>query len=337
MQKQKFCKDLNQISIEELFKIPLNQLRIFQVPDYIKEALEEVKKELKAKHILIRPKIWVSEEWICPDGTAGIGVPFYLGSKRLLRMEKKEVGFVEGETKEKAKKLIRHELGHVVDNLFRLRRNRERINIFGKNSKKYPNRYDIQPYSKNYVRHLKDGYAQGHPAEDFAETFAVWLDPQSNWKKKYQNWGCLKKLLYMDQLMHSLQGVQPIPYDKNTYYEIRSMDKTYGKYLLERKKKFNLKDTFWDNLKEGFNCRFKTNEKMKIKHFLSRYGKEIIGPVSFQTKLPKYLVKRMLDDIKKNNSDLMIDRILPSKKIMSYHIIDKANAFINEGRHFIRL
>ena len=187
------------------------------------------------------------------------------------------------------------------------------------------------------MRHLKDGYAQGHPAEDFAETFAVWLDPQSNWKKKYQNWGCLKKLLYMDQLMHSLQGVQPIPYDKNTYYEIRSMDKTYGKYLLERKKKFNLKDTFWDNLKEGFNCRFKTNEKMKIKHFLSRYGKEIIGPVSFQTKLPKYLVKRMLDDIKKNNSDLMIDRILPSKKIMSYHIIDKANAFINEGRHFIRL
>jgi len=325
MQKQKAFKDIDQIPIHELLKIPLNQLRIFQVPDYIKEALEEVKEELKTKHILIRPKMWVSEEWICPDGTAGIGVPFYLGSNRLLRMEKKEVGFVEGETKEKAKKLIRHELGHVVDK------------IFGKNSKKYPNRYDIRPYSKNYVRHLKDGYAQGHPAEDFAETFAVWLDPQSNWKKKYQNWGCLKKLLYMDQLMHSLQGAKPVQYDKNVYYEIHSMDKTYGKYLWERKQKFNSKDTFWDNLKLGVKGLSKTNKKIKIKHFLSRYGKDIIGPVAIETGLPKYLVKRMIDDIKKNNSDLMIDRILPSKEIMSYHITDKAHAFINEGRHFIRL
>ena len=123
------------------------------------------------------------------------------------------------------------------------------------------------------MRHLKDGYAQGHPAEDFAETFAVWLDPQSNWKKKYQNWGCLKKLLYMDQLMHSLQGAKPVQYDKNVYYEIHSMDKTYGKYLWERKQKFNSKDTFWDNLKLGVKGLSKTNKKIKLLRHKKNLGK----------------------------------------------------------------
>ena len=33
--------------------------------------------------------------------------------------------------------------------------------------------------------HLDSWYAQSHPDEDFAETFAVWLTPDSNWRERY--------------------------------------------------------------------------------------------------------------------------------------------------------
>ena len=47
--------------------------------------------------------------------------------------------------------------------------------------------------------HLDPWYAQSHPDEDFAETFAVWLTPQSNWEQRYAGWPALKKLEYMDE------------------------------------------------------------------------------------------------------------------------------------------
>jgi hypothetical protein len=49
-------------------------------------------------------------------------------------------------------------------------------------------------------------YAQKHPDEDCAETFAVWLTPGSGWRRRYRNWPALKKLQYVDGLMKSLRG-----------------------------------------------------------------------------------------------------------------------------------
>ena len=52
--------------------------------------------------------------------------------------------------------------------------------------------------------HLDSWYAQSHPDEDFAETFAVWLNPQSDWRSRYADWPALKKLEYMDALMRDV-------------------------------------------------------------------------------------------------------------------------------------
>ena len=54
--------------------------------------------------------------------------------------------------------------------------------------------------------HLDDWYAQSHPDEDFAETFAVWLTPELDWRKRYAGWKALQKLEYVDELMRSLAG-----------------------------------------------------------------------------------------------------------------------------------
>ena len=54
--------------------------------------------------------------------------------------------------------------------------------------------------------HLPAWYAQAHPAEDFAETFAVWLTPRSQWRRRYRGWPALQKLEYIDELMTALKG-----------------------------------------------------------------------------------------------------------------------------------
>ena len=107
-------------------------------------------------------------------------------------------------------KLLRHECGHAIDNAYQLRRKRKRQEIFGKSSEKYEDTYAPKPFSKKYVINVNGWYAQSHPDEDFAETFAVWLNPRSAWKKKYKNWrGAYKKLQFMDELMSDISTQTP--------------------------------------------------------------------------------------------------------------------------------
>ena len=113
---------------------------------------------------------------------------------------------VEGGTPSGACKILRHEAGHAIDNAYKLRQRRRRQQIFGPSYMQYPEYYTPKPYSKSFVLHLDSWYAQSHPDEDFAETFAVWLNPQSDWRARYAGWPALKKLEYMDALMRELAG-----------------------------------------------------------------------------------------------------------------------------------
>jgi hypothetical protein len=60
--------------------------------------------------------------------------------------------------------------------------------VFGKTSEPYPDAYRPNRRAKRYVMHLPRWYAQSHPDEDFAETFAVWLTPRSPWRARYRGW-----------------------------------------------------------------------------------------------------------------------------------------------------
>ena len=80
---------------------------------------------------------------------------------------------------------------------------------FGSFAQPYPDFYKPKPKSRKYVLHLPAWYAQAHPAEDFAETFAVWLTPRSQWRRRYRGWPALRKLEYIDELMNDLAGTKP--------------------------------------------------------------------------------------------------------------------------------
>ena len=144
---------------------------------WLEDRLAELHRELDARGLTFRPHYWLSAEWFSPDGVPGVAIPFYLAHPRLMRLERAQMLEVEGGTPEWCLQILRHEAGHAFDNAYDLRRLRRRRQMFGSPAMPYPEFYLPRPYSKSFVLHLDSWYAQSHPDEDFAETFAVWLTP----------------------------------------------------------------------------------------------------------------------------------------------------------------
>ena len=161
--------------------------------------------ELERRGLSLRPHVWLSEEWFSPDGVPGIAIPFYLAHPRLERLERRVMREAEGGNTRLLMRILRHEAGHALDNAYRLRRRKRWREVFGPASLPYPARYRARAGSRRYVHHLGEWYAQAHPTEDFAETFAVWLAPNSGWRKNYADWPAFHKLKAVEELVASVR------------------------------------------------------------------------------------------------------------------------------------
>jgi hypothetical protein len=198
------------LSDEQLLDLRLCELNLAIEDTWLAPRIERVLDELERRRLRFRPHFWLTEEWFTPDGVPGVGVPFYLAHPRLRRLEERMMLDVEGGAHDWCMRILRHEVGHAIDNAYMLHRKRSWQQIFGRYTAPYPNFYQPRPYSKRFVLHLDYWYAQSHAAEDFAETFAVWLTPGSQWRRRYAGWPALKKLLFVDQLMREIAGRKPI-------------------------------------------------------------------------------------------------------------------------------
>jgi Putative zinc-binding metallo-peptidase len=197
-------------------------------------------RELEGRGICFRPHVWLAEEWFSPDGVPGIAMPFYLAHPRLERLERRIMHEVEGGNSRWLMRILRHEAGHALDNAYRLRRRRRWREVFGPASLPYPHRYRARPGSRRYVHHLGEWYAQAHPTEDFAETFAVWLKPKSDWRKTYAAWPAFQKLSLVDELMESIRGKAPQVRNRQRVDSIRADTRTlaavYRRKLAHRRR-----------------------------------------------------------------------------------------------------
>lgn len=174
--------------------------------------VQRLHRELDVKGLKFKPEVYLTDSWGCPDMVPVIGVPFYLADRRLARLEEEQTGEVE--KGQQVMMLLRHEAGHALNYAYKLYSNDDWVEIFGPFEKPYRDHYQAKPFSRHFVRHIdhhRNGrtYAQKHPDEDFAETFAVWLTPRSGWRQKYRNWPALRKLKYVEKLMRSLRGKAP--------------------------------------------------------------------------------------------------------------------------------
>ena len=191
---------------EQLLDVRMCDLGLTIEGSKLVASIAQLHGELENRKLAFEPHYWLSDEWFTPDGVGGVAIPFYLAHPRLEQLEERQMLEVEGGTHDWCVKILRHEAGHAIDNAYQLQRRRKRLKLFGPSTVEYPEYYTPKPYSKSFVLHLDSWYAQSHPDEDFAETFAVWLNPRSQWRDRYADWPALKKLEYMDELMRELAG-----------------------------------------------------------------------------------------------------------------------------------
>jgi hypothetical protein len=186
-----------------LFAAPIRDLHLEIDQTPLVPVIDEFLAELQAKGITrLKPKFHLSTEWGVPFGTVVIGIPFYLARPELTDLHGEEVGHIEGLSRADILRYLRHEMGHVVNYGYKLYDEEEWVKLFGSITQPYLEDYRPQPFSRRYVRHLPGWYAQKHPDEDWAETFAVWLTPGRDWRREYaQRPAALAKLEYCDRTM----------------------------------------------------------------------------------------------------------------------------------------
>ena len=232
--------DLDALDDEALLDVRISDLTSAVDLTLLDERFGRLYDELEERGIRFRPHYWLAEEWFSPDGIPGIGVPFYLGHPRLMRLERKQMLEVEGGSTEWCMKILRHETGHTIDTAYRLRRRKGYRDHFGKVTQRYPEYYKPKPNSRRYVQHLDMWYAQAHPVEDFAETFAIWLKPRSRWRTQYRGWPAMKKLEFMDELMASLQDEKPTITTRRRMDPIRSIRTTLRTHYANKREHYGL-------------------------------------------------------------------------------------------------
>jgi Putative zinc-binding metallo-peptidase len=222
------------LSDEQLLKRRLSSLRVTVEGTWLEDCVSSLHEELEERGIRLRPHAWISSEWFSPDSTPGIAIPFYLAHPRLMKLEKKMMLDVEGGTWSECMAILRHEAGHTVQQAYQLHRRRRWQQLFGLSSKGYPLHYRPNPASRRYVQHLRLWYAQSHPDEDFAETFAVWLRPRSNWRTRYAGWPALKKLEFVDELMNEIAGKRPLLNSRERVDPLHELSETLGSHYQKK-------------------------------------------------------------------------------------------------------
>lgn len=308
----------------------------------VADHIIELYHELEYHRLLFRPHFWLSNEWFCPDGVPGIAVPFYLVHPRLARLEQRHMLEVEGGTPAWCLRILRHETGHAVENAYRLRRRRRRRELFGSTTEDYPDSYRPKPYSKSYVQHLDQWYAQSHPDEDFAETFAVWLNPESRWRERYAGWPALRKLQYMDELMTELAGVRPVVTTKEEVDPLSELTQTLREHYAQKREHYGLTHapSYDADLRRLFSSAPACARNSTAASFLMRIRREVRRDVARWTGEYQYTIDQVLQQMIDRCRELKLRLTKPeseSKHEFAILLTVQTMNHLLSGRHRVAL
>lgn len=291
---------------EQLLELRICDLGLDTTHGCIPAALARLDDELARRGIRFRPHCWLSEDWFSPDGVPGIAIPFYLAHPRLMRLERRMMHEVEGGNARWLRRILRHEAGHALDTAYRLRRRKGWREVFGPASVPYPVSYVPRPGSRRHVLHLGHWYAQSHPTEDFAETFAVWLAPNSTWRGDYAGWPALQKLLYVDELMTEIRDL-PAPVRSRRHIEPLSENRMTLRQYYEDKRSYyeTSKTNRYDRLlKSVFGARARWPDRPPASTFIRQVRPQLQRLLIRRSRLHPYLVHNVMRIVIQRTRDL---------------------------------
>ena len=229
---------LDEATDDELLAARLCDLPLQLTGSLMERRLRRLHRELNARGILALPHAWLAEEFFNPDGVLGFAIPFYLAHPRLMRLERSQMLEVEGAGEAECRRIFRHEAGHAIDEAYGLHKRDGYVLLFGDPTQPYPTSYKPRPESRDYVINLSNWYAQAHPVEDFAETFAIWLNPHIDWRTAYARWPALKKLAYVDDVMKEIAGKRATVTDTTEVEPLRKLRHTLAEHYAEKRNYF---------------------------------------------------------------------------------------------------
>jgi hypothetical protein len=217
------------------YATPIRDLGLKIEGTVLEPLLAELESELAVLGLTrVKPRFYLSTEWGVPFGTVALAIPFYLARPDLEELHADRTGLVEGADREDILRYLRHEMGHVISYAYLLYERPEWISTFGAITQPYVDDYHPQPWSPRYVRHLPGWYAQKHPDEDWAETFAVWMTPGNDWRTEYAPWpDALAKLELCDALMREVSELEPSVTDDELDEDLSEIEYSIDEYYAD--------------------------------------------------------------------------------------------------------
>ena len=334
--------NLSSMSDEQLLDTRMCDLKLSIRDTPLQNRIEQLNQELADRGLKFKPHSWLSDDWFSPDGVPGIAIPFYLAHPRLIRLERKQLLEVEGGNHEWCMKILRHEAGHAIDTAFRIRRKAQYRELFGKPSVAYPECYQPNPSSQDYVLHLEMWYAQSHPLEDFAETFAVWLRPGSRWRKRYHSWPAFEKLEYVEEFMKSIKGKKPVVNNRERIDPLSRIRKTLRTHYQRKRSHYGIDfPSIYDNdLRKLFSCCDEVRGNITAASFLSRIRVELRRSVARWTGEYSYTIDQVVQEMIERCRELKLRLASPPEEAKRDAIIlvaVRTTHFLHEGRHRVAI
>jgi Putative zinc-binding metallo-peptidase len=280
---------------ERLMRSRISDLGLHVEGSEIEPLVQRLYEELDRAGLKFKPPIYLTDEWGCPEGVPIIGVPFYLARPELSRIEE-EIG-EDLETSDESMMYLRHEAGHAFNYAYVLYEEEEWHRIFGPYSRPYMENFKPNPFSREYVRHIAGWYAQKHPDEDFAETFAVWLDPKSDWRDEYRGSPALAKLEYVDRVAKRFGDQPPKIQPRKRDEPVEEMRYTVSDYYAHRQEsRLQIPRWFDGDLKQLFETEKKDGHS-PAEPLLREKRHDVIAEVSYWTGVQMGIVRSLVDHL----------------------------------------
>ena len=284
--------------VREILAKPIKELGLKLEGSPLERYVKRLYRELDRKGMTkFHPPCYLTDEWGCPSGQPVIGIPFYLADPKIAELEKEMNDL---EDSREIMMYLRHEAGHAFNYAYEVYKTNAWRELFGPFRRPYRDDYRPVPFSRRFVRHIAGWYAQKHPDEDFAETFAVWLTPRSRWRERYKGWGALDKLRYVDRLAKTLRAAEPIRPKGHTDITVEEMDTTleefYNRSLeaqrstMELPLDADLADIFTASARRKRGVRPATE-------LLKETRKALVDKVTYWTGVSRPLVKTLVETI----------------------------------------
>ena len=300
--------------VQAILKKPICELGLKLEGSPLERFVKQLYRELDRKGLKkFRPGCYLTDEWGCPSGEPVIGIPFYLADRTLSRLERQMNDL---EDARQIMMYLRHEAGHAINYAYGLYKTPEWRQMFGPYRRRYRDDYRPIAFSRNFVRHIEGWYAQKHPDEDFAETFAVWLTPRSRWRERYEGWPALAKLQYVDRIAKELSNGDPLRPRGRKDITVDEMESTvedfYQAVLSSQPSPGDL--SLDSDLQDIFKSRRRRQGARPAADLLRENRKPLVDKLAYWTGVQRPLARKLLESIETRVQELGLQSVVKQEK-----------------------